>query len=1331
MNSPPFVGAAGNSKNSTLFLFALIALGLVGNYFNYPVFLNIDFLFGGIFAMLALQFLGTGRGIVAAVVIASYTYFLWNHPYAIIIMTAEVASVGWLVTRRKIGLVLADTLFWLLAGMPLVYLFYHVVMHVPPGNTLIDMTKQAVNGIANALVARLIFTGLALRSRRPLMSYSEIVYNLLAFFVLCPALIMLAVGSRTDFTETDHRIRTSLIRDRDRLSLRLETWMVNRKFSILTLAEMAALKSPDQMLPFLEQAKKSDHNFQRIGLIDRGALSVASYPLDDELGENNIGINFADHPFIPTLKQTLKPTLSEVVMSRIGTPKARVAILAPVLNRGEYDGFVAGILGLEQVREHLDKNSHENAMLYTLIDKNGRVIMTNRTDQTVMSPYMRGKGILTSLDKDISQWVPTALHNTPASERWQKSFYSVETTIGDLAEWRLILDQPVAPFQRLLYSNYTGKLSLLFLILLVALALAELLSRRFIVTLKKLRLISHDLPVRLEMDNNEIAWPESSIKETSHLISNFREMAESLSAQFFEIRQINESLEQRVEERTAELRASEERFRSLFEKIHIVALIIDPKDGSIVDANIAASAFYGWSIDELRAKRITDINIMSAVEIQKEMEVAKEEQSTRFQFRHCRADGSISNVEVYSGPISHGGKNLLYSVVHDITERKKAEEALRKSESLYHSLVETSQDLIWQCDADRRYTYLNLAWEQVFGYELDEMLGRRFTDFQSSASAENDLKLYQLLMEGNSVNGFETTHIGKAGNEIHLVFNALFMSDENGNIIGTSGTAYDITERKRAEDELRQAKADAEAASTAKSRFLANMSHEIRTPMNGVIGLTELLLGTELTEEQREYAELVKLSGRNLVQLLSDILDLSKIEAHKVELEIRDFDLQTELTGTANFLSLRAREKGLELGLLIDPDVPLLLKGDAGRLRQIITNLIGNAIKFTFRGSISLQVRTETEDDRFTTLCFLVRDSGIGIAADKLETIFKPFTQADGSTTRKFGGTGLGLTISRQLAELMGGSVGVESAEGEGSTFWFTVVLEKQTNTPLLLEEYKSSSPSGGRVGSGSHRTAARLLLVEDDSTNQKVTQSILVKCGYQVDVADNGREALASLERNDYALVLMDCMMPVMNGFEATAVIRDPASAVRNHGIPVIALTANAMREDRIGCLDAGMDDYLSKPLEIGELLGMLEKWLSFGSAPETAVQIPITCAEAKPGAVFDRNEFVRRNCGDLELSRDVAIIFTDHRPEYTESIRIAVAARDADALRRAAHKLRGASVNLALPLLAETVGAIEAAAAAGDMEKAGELLPELEDRFDQAEREIRELLGAPGEKG
>jgi signal transduction histidine kinase len=542
---------------STLLCVALIAAGLAGNYFKFQIFLNIDFLFGSIFAMLILQFLGPGRGVLAAAIIAGYTYVIWNHPYAIIIMTAEVAVVGWLTNRRKIELVLADTLYWLIIGMPLVYLFYHVVMNVPFSNTSIVMTKQTVNGIANALVARLIFTGFTLRSRSSLMSYREIIYNMLALFVLGPALTMMAIGSRTDFAETDLRIRILLMQESQHTTQSLETWVVNRTSPIFNLAEMAASRSPEQMQSYLELTVNSDVNFQRIGLLDREATTIAYFPLLDEHGHKNIGMSFADRPYIPILKQTLKPMLSEVMMGKIGAHKPVVAMIAPVVINGEYGGFIGGILSLKQILEHLDKSTGENASIYTLIDKNGNVIMTNRTDQTVMTTFVRGKGTLNRLNAGISQWVPVVSPNTPISERWKNSFYIAESTIGAMAEWKLILEQPVAPFQKALYDNYTGKLTLLFLILIGALALAEFLSRSSIATLEKLRLITHDLPRRLVTDEKEIAWPESGIIEINHLIKNFREIANTLTAQFSEVRKNNETLEHRVAQEVAKNRQHE------------------------------------------------------------------------------------------------------------------------------------------------------------------------------------------------------------------------------------------------------------------------------------------------------------------------------------------------------------------------------------------------------------------------------------------------------------------------------------------------------------------------------------------------------------------------------------------------------------------------------------------------------------------------------------------------------------------------------------------------------------------------------------------------------
>jgi two-component system sensor histidine kinase/response regulator len=756
----------------------------------------------------------------------------------------------------------------------------------------------------------------------------------------------------------------------------------------------------------------------------------------------------------------------------------------------------------------------------------------------------------------------------------------------------------------------------------------------------------------------------------------------------------------------------------------------------------------------------------------------------------------------------------------------QVEQELAFERNLLRTVVDTIPDSIFAKDSEGRYLLVNKAFAKLHGLESPEqLLGKSAFDlFPKERAAALHAADLEVMRAAKPLEA-ERSVADAEGNVNWILMSKVPLTDKHDEIVGTVGVNRDITQSKRSEAELRQSKEAAEAANRAKSEFLANMSHEIRTPMNGIIGMTELALETELTPEQQEYLSMVKTSADSLLTVINDILDFSKMEAGKLELDRSTFNLHESLEETTRTFGIRAGEKGLELVCDIRSDVPQMVIGDPTRVRQIIVNLLGNAIKFTERGEVVLHVEMKQAQDRHVLLHFAIRDTGIGIEEAKQKLIFEAFAQADSSPSRNYGGTGLGLTISSRLVEMMGGRIWLESKPGQGSTFHFTVTFElpqapmqkrdgkqevalagipvlvvddnptnrrileatllqwgmkptlaesgltaltalrrakREGNKALLLlldaqmpgmdgfslmEKIRQDPElptatvmmltSGGQRGDAARcrelgisayltkpvrqwelreailtvlgmeqrddsmklltrhtlrqtRRRLRVLLAEDNAINRELVVRLLSKRGHTVVVAANGKQAVAALEAQSFDVVLMDVQMPEMDGFEATAAIRQKEKAIGTH-VPIIALTAHAMKGDRERCLAGGMDGYVSKPVQAEELIKAVEGL--DGNSPATGKASDLT------NEVVDREVALARVDGDEGLLADLAKLFCEESPKLLSAVQDAVAKRDTAALKRAAHSLKGSISTFAAR------DATEAALRLEDLARAGEL--------------------------
>ena len=621
-------------------------------------------------------------------------------------------------------------------------------------------------------------------------------------------------------------------------------------------------------------------------------------------------------------------------------------------------------------------------------------------------------------------------------------------------------------------------------------------------------------------------------------------------------------------------------------------------------------------------------------------------------------------------------------------EQQKSDQRLRDQQFYTRSLIESNIDAIMTTDPHGIITDVNKQMEALTGCTRDELIGAPFKDcFTDPARAEAGIK--RVLVE-KSITDYELTARARDGKQTVVSYNATTFYDRNRKLQGVFAAARDVTDRKRFEQELQLAKAAAESASRTKSDFLASMSHEIRTPMNAIMGIADLLAKTKLTAEQDRFVQIFRRSGDNLLNLINDILDLSKVEASQLDLERTGFSLSDHLEKVFEMVEPRAQEKGLSLTCEIAPSVSNELVGDPMRLRQVLMNLLGNAIKFTETGSVNLKVERQADGAIPAALQFTVTDTGIGIPAQKLPLIFERFTQADSSTTRRFGGSGLGLTISKRLVELMGGRIWVTSEEGQGSTFAFSVPFE-----------IWSAADSLEAAPVGAHPTAPlpplRILMAEDSPDNCAIAMAYLQDTPYRIEVAVNGAIACQMFMAGHYDLVLMDRQMPVMDGLTATRTIRAWEASHGRAPTPIIAVTASALKGDRETCLAAGCTAYLSKPIKQDVLLQAIRDH-AFAKSP----------APPSPPASKDR-------------AARAAKRLAEQTPAYLENCRrdvivmlAALDRADFDAVIILGHNLRGSGGGFGLQAITDIGSGIEQSAGEADDSGVRKWLDELSTYLD-----------------
>jgi PAS domain S-box-containing protein len=1198
-----------NEKNGLLrkilTALAFSALGYCGNYLNIQVAFNVDFIFGSIFAIFAVAALGIGWGIGVSCIASSYTYQLWNHPYAIIIFMAEILWIGLALRRGKKNILLMDSLYWLVLGIPLVVTFYSGVQQLDAQSVAIIALKQPVNGIFNAMVASIVLSHTPVRQWMPgkestrLPTYATTIFHLIAVSLMVPSLSLLLYMNHREASSQQGQAMARVQTSAYTAGVFIQEWLnihMNAARVIAGLGEKYPLRPSPELQKELSQIRELFPDYHNVFLGDGNATTIAFDPPTNSRGESTIGIGFADRAWFKQLKNTLKPVVSDVFAGRGGIFSPIFTISVPVVRDEKLAGFSLGGVNLEKLKDHLAGFSHVGDL--SLVDQNGNIIVSTNKNRDPLTPLAgTDNGTVVPISSGVSLWVPGTIQNVSIMGVWKGAYYFTRQPIKN-TNWTLVAENPVKPMQESLYKSAIWGMGGVAVLYAISMLLALVFSNRLSRSIESLSKITKDIPLKIEKQET-IVWPTMDTVEMEQLTHNFKDTESALKKHIQEVRKSNLTLEEKVKERTGELQTERQRLSNILYGTDAGTWEWNVQTGD-ASFNERWADIVGYALHELEPVSIqTWIGLCHSDDLKFSNELLEKHFKRKLDYYECECrmkhkNGSwvwvLDRARVVSW--TEDNKPLIVSGTHqDITERKQTEAELMKSEKRLTLALTATQDSVWDWDLLTDNLYYSPLWWKMLGYETNELksdsdLWRRFMHPEDLEQANRIVA--EAIAKQTSFE-VESRLLHKDGHYVPILTRGFLLRDEDGKALRITGTNTDLTERKLMEAERRHMEQHLQQVQKAESlgRMAGAIAHNFNNQLSVVLGNLELALDdlpgdTEIHEFLMEAMKAAQrsseVSGLMLTYLGQSTgkvepLDLSEVCRH--DLPVLQSTIPQNITLETDFMA----------------PGPVVL-ANANQVQMILTHLIANGAEAIGdrKGEITLKIKTtpvsdipkihiapiDWKPDADIFACLEVQDTGCGIPDQNMDKIFDPFY------TTKFTGRGLGLPMVFGIVKAWNGAVSVESRKGYGSVFCVFLPLATGEISPEAEKAIESDKVD-------EHGT---ILLVDDQDLVRKMAGTMLKRLGFCVLAAAGGIEALElfTRHREKICCVVTDLTMPGMDGRETFTALRKI-----HPDLPVILVSGY----DESQAMDRFVSEkppvFLHKPYSKNEIKTALNKALGF----------------------------------------------------------------------------------------------------------------------------------------